>query len=105
MLTLTAAARVKNPMLWHNGKRSYLKLNKEMLPGESAIISTVDGSRGCTYRQSDGTEVNGFRWLDYDSDLWMTLDPGDNVLRLTADEGRENLTATVTAPKGVAAGV
>ena len=46
-----------------------------------------------------------FRWLDYDSDLWMTLDPGDNVLRLTADEGRENLTATVTAPKGVAAGV
>ena len=42
---------------------------------------------------------------DYDSDLWMTLDPGDNVLRLTADEGRENLTATVTAPKGVAAGV
>ena len=105
VLTLTAAARVKNPMLWHNGKRSYLKLNKEMLPGESAIISTVDGSRGCTYRQSDGTEVNGFRWLDYDSDLWMTLDPGDNVLRLTADEGRENLTATVTAPKGVAAGV
>ena len=83
----------------------YKKLNKEMLPGESAIISTVDGSRGCTYRQSDGTEVNGFRWLDYDSDLWMTLDPGDNVLRLTADEGRENLTATVTAPKGVAAGV
>lgn len=73
-------------MLWHNGKRSYLKLNKEMLPGESAIISTVDGSRGCTYRQSDGTDVNGFRWLDYDSDLWMTLDPGDNVLRLTADE-------------------
>lgn len=105
VLTLTASARVKNPMLWHNGKRSYLKLNKEMLPGESAIISTVDGSRGCTYRQSDGTEVNGFRWLDYDSDLWMTLDPGDNVLRLTADEGRENLTATVTAPKGVAAGV
>lgn len=49
--------------------------------------------------------MNGFRWLDYDSDLWMTLDPGDNVLRLTADEGRENLTATVTAPKGVAAGV
>ena len=41
--------------------------------------------------------------------LWsyqtLTLDPGDNVLRLTADEGRENLTATVTAPKGVAAGV
>lgn len=105
LLTLTAAARVKNPMLWHNGTRSYLKLNKEMLPGESAVLSTMEGQRGCTYRQSDGTEENGFRWLDYDSDLWMTLAPGENVLRLTADEGRENLTAVITAPKGVAAGV
>lgn len=104
-LRLTATARVKNPMLWHNGQRSFIRLNKEMLPGEAAVISTLEGERGCTYRQSDGTEVNGFRWLDYDSDLWMTLAPGANVLRLTADEGRENLTATIHATKGVAAGV
>lgn len=104
-LRLTATARVKNPMLWHNGQRSFIRLNKEMLPGETAVISTLEGERGCTYRQSDGTEVNGFRWLDYDSDLWMTLAPGANVLRLTADEGRENLTVTIHAPKGVAAGV
>lgn len=104
-LRLTATARVKNPMLWHNGQRSFIRLNKEMLPGEAAVIYTLEGERGCTYRQSDGTEVNGFRWLDYDSDLWMTLAPGANVLRLTADEGRENLTATIHAPKGVAAGV
>lgn len=104
-MRLTATARVKNPMLWHNGQRSFIRLNKEMLPGEAAVISTLEGERGCTYRQSDGTEVNGFRWLDYDSDLWMTLAPGANVLRLTADEGRENLTVTIHAPKGVAAGV
>ena len=104
-LRLTAKARVKNPMLWHNGQRSFIRLNKEMLPGEAAVIYTLEGERGCTYRQSDGTEVNGFRWLDYDSDLWMTLAPGANVLRLTADEGRENLTVTIHAPKGVAAGV
>ena len=104
-LRLTATARVKNPMLWHNGQRSFIRLNKEMLPGKAAVISTLEGERGCTYRQSDGTEVNGFRWLDYDSDLWMTLAPGANVLRLTADEGRENLTVTIHAPNGVAAGV
>ena len=104
-MRLTATARVKNPMLWHNGQRSFIRLNKEMLPGEAAVIYTLEGERGCTYRQSDGTEVNGFRWLDYDSDLWMTLAPGANVLRLTADEGRENLTVTIHAPKGVAAGV
>ena len=104
-LRLSANARVKNPMLWHNGQRSFIRLNKEMLPGEVATISTLESERGCVYRQSDGTEVNGFRWLDYDSDLWMTLTPGANVLRLTAEEGRENLTATIRAPKGVAAGV
>jgi hypothetical protein len=35
----------------------------------------------------------------------MMLTPGDNVLRMTADEGNENLTAIVMAPKGVASGV
>ena len=27
-LRLTATARVKNPMLWHNGQRSFIRLNK-----------------------------------------------------------------------------
>lgn len=43
--------------------------------------------------------------MDIDTDWWMTLSPGDNILRLTADDGRENMTATITAPKGVASGV
>lgn len=105
VLTLRAAARVNTPMLWHNGLRTFIRLNKEMLPGESAVISTLDKDRGCTYYYADGASENGFRWLDYDSDLWMKLAPGDNVLRLTAEDGRENMTATVTAPKGVASGV
>ena len=45
-LRLTATARVKNPMLWHNGQRSFIRLNKEMLPGEAAVISTLEGERG-----------------------------------------------------------
>lgn len=105
VLDLRAAARCKNPMLWHNGRRSYIKLCREMLPGERAVISTQDGERGCTYYAADGTAQNGFYLLDMDSDLWMCLDPGENVLRLTADEGRENLTAIIAAPKGVASNV
>lgn len=104
-LTLAASARVLNPMLWHNGKRSFLRLNREMLAGERAVISTAENNRTCTYYAADGSSQDGFRFMDADTDWWMTLSPGANVLRLTADEGRENLTATITAPKGVASSV
>ena len=104
-LYLQAAAKVKNPMLWNNGTRTFIRLNTTMQAHERAVICTADGNRGCRYYTADGAEDNGFRLLDIDSDLWMMLTPGDNVLRMTADEGNENLTATVTAPKGVASGV
>lgn len=104
-LTLTASARVLTPMLWHNGTRTFIRLNKEMQAGERAVISTAENNRTCTYYAADGSSQDGFRFMDADTDWWMTLSPGDNVLRLTADEGRENLTATITAPKGVASGV
>lgn len=104
-LDLRATARVLNPMLWHNGSRTFIRLNKEMLPGERAVISTQEDTLGCTYYGEDGIAQDGFRWMDYNTDWWMTLAPGDNVLRLTADEGRENMTVTITAPKGVASNV
>lgn len=104
-LYLQAAAKVKNPMLWNNGTRTFIRLNTTMQGHERAVICTADGNRGCRYYTADGAEDNGFRLLDIDSDLWMMLKPGDNVLRMTADEGNENLTAIVTAPKGVASGV
>lgn len=104
-LYLQAAAKVKNPMLWNNGTRIFIRLNTTMQAHERAVICTADGNRGCRYYTAAGAEDNGFRLLDIDSDLWMMLTPGDNVLRMTADEGNENLTAIVTAPKGVASGV
>lgn len=105
VLTLRATARVKNPMLWNNRTRTFIRLNTELHAGERAVISTRDGDRGCLYYSAADEVSNAFRLLDIDSDLWMTLAPGDNILRMTAEEGRENLTATVTAPKGVASGV
>ena len=99
-LYLQAAAKVKNPMLWNNGTRTFIRLNTTMQAHERAVICTADGNRGCRYYTADGAEDNGFRLLDIDSDLWMMLTPGDNVLRMTADEGNENLTAIVTAPRG-----
>ena len=104
-LILVASARVVNPMIWNNGTRTFIKLNKELESGDRAVISTQESSRGCTLQHGDGTQEDGFRYMDVDTDWWMTLEPGDNVLRLTADSGRENLTVTIAAPKGVASNV
>lgn len=101
VLELRASALVQRPMLWHNGLRTYILLNANMTAGERVVISTLDDSRGCTWFTSQGVSQNAFRHLDPDSDLWMTLQPGENVLRLTADDGRSNLHAAIIAPKGV----
>lgn len=102
-LTLRATAQVINPMVWSNTSRTFIKLNTTMELGDVAVISTQEDTRGCVY--TSDKEQNGFRLLDPNSDLFMTLAPGVNVFRLTADYGRENLNAVISAPKGVASSV
>lgn len=104
-LYLKASAQCTNPRLYNLATRTYIQLNKTMTVGESAIISTVSGERGCTYYAEDGTESNAFADLDINSDLEMTLKPGSNILRFTADAGRNNVTASIKAPAGVASNV
>lgn len=104
-LYLTARAQCKNPRLYNLATRTYIKLNKTMNVGETAVISTVSGERGCTYYAEDWTESNAFADLDINSDLEMVLKPGSNIIRLTADSGRNNVTATIKAPAGVASNV
>lgn len=104
-LYLKATAQCTNPRLYNLATRTYIQLNKTMTVGESAVISTVSGERGCTYYAEDGSEYNAFADLDIDSDLEMVLKPGSNILRFTAEAGRNNVTATIKAPSGVASNV
>lgn len=104
-LTFSASARVVDPTVYHMGTGRYLRLNMTLAAGEKAVVRTITGSRGCTVYDSTGTSYNGFRYLDIGSDLAMVLLPGENLLRLTAAEGRDNLTCRLSAPKGVASSV
>jgi len=104
-VAMRASARVVNPMIYHLGTDTYIRLNRELLTGERAEISTVTGQRGCTIYHADGTTENGYRYLDIESDLAMKLSPGENILRLTAETGRENLVCRLHAPRGVMSGV
>ena len=73
----------------------------------ATVIGCTEGTISMKMNEKSSFTIaqDGFRWMDYNTDWWMTLAPGDNVLRLTADEGRENMTVTITAPKGVASNV
>lgn len=104
-VTFTAVTAVTNPELYHVERQAYIKINKILAAGEKMIVSTVYGRRGVIYVQADGTESNGFRFLDVGSDMDLQLDPGDNTLRCGADNNREGLLVQLVAPKGVRQGI
>ena len=104
-ITFTAATQVTNPELYHVERQSYIKINKVMAAGEQISVSTVYGRKGVTLRLADGTEANGFKYLDIGSDLNMQLDPGNNTLRCAAENNREGLRVQILAPKGVLPGI
>lgn len=104
-LELVAVTEVQTPEVRHIESGGFIRLNKTMAAGERAVISTVYGRKGITYYSADGTAQNGFRFLDVLSDLNLQLLAGTNTLRVTAVKNREGLRCTVSAPKGVKAGV
>lgn len=104
-LIFNAVTEVQNPQLYHVEQGSYLKINKTLAAGEKMHISTAYGRKGAIYEHTDGSRENGFRFLDPASDLNITLSPGTNTLRYTADNNRAGMRVIITAPKGVLSGV
>lgn len=104
-VTLRAAARVVNPGLTLVSTGHFIRLNVTFAAGESAVVSTLPGTRGCTFTAADGTASNGFSLLDVDSDLHLALAPGENIFRLAAESGRDSLDCRLFAPLGVSASV
>ncbi len=103
-MVFTAEGRVENPWLYHMGTRREIRLQMVMQAGQQVRVSTQPGEKG-VWLETPGKTENGFRFLTVDSDLSMVLLPGDNLLRMGADAFRENLSAGVSAPRGVISGV
>ena len=104
-VTFTARSALTNPELYHMGTGKRIYLRKSMIAGDAIVVSTIYGSKGVVYKNADGTITNGFRYLSVDSDLSMSLVPGANLLRISADTNREALGARIDAPEGVTSGV
>lgn len=85
-VTFTALAEVKNPKLTDAATNKYLLLNKTLTAGERVVIE-ITHERTYVTSSVDG-ECRGA--LDLSSGLYR-LAVGDNVLKPTADSGRDNL--------------
>jgi len=104
-VVFTARAAIENPELYHVDTKKRIRILKAMVAGERVVVSTVYGQKGVTCIGSTGEVTNGFRYLSLDSDLSMSLIPGQNLLRMDAAYNREGLGVRVEAPRGVKSGV
>lgn len=102
---MQARGEVVNPEIYHVEARKRVLIRKTLVANELVIISTDYGSRGVTVISPSGVSSNWYRYSSIDSDLFMELAPGDNTIRVNADEGRNNLFVRVFSPKGVKSGV
>lgn len=74
---------LKNATLTNVTTGEYIKINKELLFGETLIIDTSFGSRKIKL-QSDGIESNGFKYMSLDSKFLQLLE-GENEIKYVAE--------------------
>ena len=100
-----AVTDVVEPELYHVGDGVYIRILGTLYAGQSITVDTAYGQRGATLTDADGVASDAFHLLDIDSDLELGLNPGDNILRYTAQRNREGLRLYVVAEEGVANGL
>lgn len=104
-VVFTARSELVNPELYHVDTQKKILIRKTMIAGERIVVSTIYGERGVVAISANGVVTNGFKLLSVDSDLDMSLLPGDNLLRIDAAQNREGLSVRIEAPEGVKSGV
>lgn len=94
-VTFTALSTVKNPYVQDIDTGEKVRVLKTMSAGESVTISTEGEEFSVTLTAADGTETDGFEYLDIDS-IPFLLAIGENHIKVDADEGGEGLRASIS---------
>nr|DAI10799.1 MAG TPA: tail protein [Caudoviricetes sp.] len=94
-MTFTALSTVKNPYAQDIDTGEKVRVLKTLSAGESVTISTEGEELAVTLTAADGTETDGFQYLDIES-IPFRLALGDNHIKTDADEGGEGLRASIS---------
>lgn len=88
-----ALGAVTNPMLLNVNTQEFIKLNIDMVAGDTLTVSTGYGEKAVKL-QRDGVTSDAFRYLDIDSS-YLQIAVGDNLFRYSADTNAENLEVSI----------
>lgn len=86
-----ANGELSNPQLFNIKTREFFKLRCDMQAGENIIVQT--GIEKTVIRKKNGVEENYIGKIDIPSggNTFLELNPGDNLLRYSADQGEDML--------------
>lgn len=84
---------VKNPSLLNVDTQEFIKLNIDLVAGDTLSVSTGYGEKEVTLKRGGATS-DAFRYLDVDSS-YLQLSVGDNLFRYSAEENLENLEVSI----------
>ncbi len=104
-VVFTARAILQNPEIYHMNTRERIAFLYTMQLGDMIRVYTSEGQRRVEMVRADGAAENGFKYLTLDSNMFMKLQPGVNLLRADAAQNRQALNVMVHSPQGVSAGV
>lgn len=83
-----------NPRIQNNTTGEFMQVNQELLSGEILHINTAFGKKRVEIEDAEGERTNAFNWIDLESTFWQ-LQPGENELEYSADEGQDDATVTI----------
>ena len=94
-IVFTANGDVVNPKVEHMDTGEYVMIKKTMHDGDTITYSYLDGRASVYYAQGDNSPENAFSALSIDS-VPFELSPGDNPIKITAEDGYSLLDAFIT---------
>ena len=92
---MLAFGPVVNPELLQTDTSERIRLIAVFRPGDELTVSTVTNAKRATITRADGSTENGMPMLDPQSSF-ISLRPGDNLLRVSADSGEEAMESAVS---------
>ena len=89
-----ARTDVSRPSIRNMVTGEFVKLNMDLLAGESAVIDTTGQELSVKHYDAFGAETDAFEHLDIDSSPF-DLVVGDNLLKTEAEENKEGLSVRI----------
>lgn len=90
---MSAVDTVVNPKILNVATGEFIRFVITLSVGDTLAVSTGYADKWATYTH-DGVEDDALQYLDIDS-TFLTLEPGDNLIKYEADAGVDNLEIVV----------